>query len=136
MPFKAFASVPLGTPPPDIPGGATVPIGLMFHVTFSIVLGIIYALIVVRVLILRTSPTALVIAGSVYGIVIWVLDLYVVAPALGRPWFARQPPAPTFIYHTFFSGIVLGLYLVRALREPGEVGWGRCPDSTLGSRGT
>jgi uncharacterized membrane protein YagU involved in acid resistance len=118
MPLKAMASVPIGTPPPEIPTGTAIPVGLIFHMLLSIVLGIIFALIVTNVAALRSSPTVLVIAASVYGIIVWLVNFYILAPLIGRPWFTEIPPVPQFVYHTFFFGTVLGLYLAWALPRP------------------
>ncbi len=116
MPLLAMASIPLGTPPPELtPTIGTIMIGIIFHMLFSIVLGIVFALLVVYVAALRTSPTALVIAATVYGAILWPLNFHVLAPLLGRPWFVQMSVPPQFIYHAFFFGTVLGLYLVWAL---------------------
>ena len=117
MPLKAFASVPLGIEPPAIPLGTAIPVGLVFHMALSIVLGVIFALLVANVAALRGSPAVLVVAASVYGIAIWVLNFFVIAPAIGRPWFLEAPMLLQFIYHTFFYGAALGLYLVGALHR-------------------
>lgn len=118
MPFQAFASVPLGTPPPKIPLGTAIPVGLIFHVIYTVGLSVVFILIWAKVSVLRTSPTATVGAAAVYGIIAWVVGILVLAPALGRPWFAEQPQALPFIYHLIFFGVALGLYLVWAARQP------------------
>ncbi len=117
MPLKMMASIPLGTQPPEIPLGTAIAVGTIFHLLFSAVLGVLFALLVANVAALRASPTAIVIAASVYGAILWPLNFYILAPLIGRPWFTQTPPVQQFIYHTFFFGTVLGLYLVWALRS-------------------
>ena len=121
MPFQAFASVPLGTPPPKIPLSTAIPVGLIFHVIYTVGITVIFIFIWAKVSALRSSPTATVIAATVYGIIVWVVGILVLAPATGRPWFAEQPQVLPFIYHAFFFGTALGLYLVWAARQPRTV---------------
>ncbi len=114
MPLAAIASVPIGQPPPQIMQGYStitfVLIGLVTHMVFSAIFGIIFALAVAKVPALR-SRMVLIIAASVWGFILWVVNFYVLGPALGRPWFAQTPALLQFIYHTFFFGTVLGVYL-------------------------
>lgn len=114
MPLKAIASVPLGTPPPEIPTGTAIPVGIIFHMLMSMIFGVIFALLVVYIAALRSSPTILVIAATVFGLILWVVNFYILAPLIGRPWFTQTPPVQQFVYHTFFFGTVLGLYLAWA----------------------
>ena len=118
MPFKAFASVPLGIPPPEIPLSTALPVGLIFHLVYTVVLVLIFIVIWAKVPVLRSSPIVTVVAASVYGIITWVVGILVLAPALGRPWFAAAPQVLPFIYHAVFFGMMLGLYLVWAARQP------------------
>ena len=115
MPLKMMASVPLGTPPPEIAMGTALSLGVVFHLVFSVVLGMIFAALVAKIPAQQASSTMLVVAASVYGTITWVLNFYVLAPALGRPWFTQTPPIQQFVYHTLFFGTVLGLYLASTL---------------------
>jgi uncharacterized membrane protein YagU involved in acid resistance len=121
MPLRAFASVPLGIESPQIPLSTAVPVGTAFHMGLSNVLGVIFALLVANFSALRRSPGVLVLAAIVYGRVIWLLNFFVIAPAIGRPWFTEARMLHQFIYHAFFFGAVLGAYLVWRYREPGQV---------------
>ncbi len=120
MPLKAIASVPLGTPPPEIATSTAIPVGLITHVLFAALFGIVFAVLVSRIEPLRTSKAVLVVAASLYGTIMWLVNFYVIAPAAGRPWFTDTPPVQQFVYHTFFYGTVLGLYLVSALPGRGR----------------
>jgi len=118
MPFKAFASVPLGIPPPEIPLSTALPVGLIFHLIYTVILVFIFIVIWANVSALRSSPIVTVVAASVYGIITWAVGVNVLAPAFGRPWFAAAPQVLPFIYHAVFFGMMLGLYLVWAARQP------------------
>ena len=116
MPLVAFSSIPLGTPPPQIMPSVGIPVGLIFHLFYTALLAVIGTLIIVNVPALHRTSTITVIAAAVYGTLAWVVGLYIVAPAIGRPWFAQTPPVQQFVYHTFFFGALLGLYIARQLR--------------------
>ncbi len=118
MPFKAFASVPLGVPPPEIPLSTAIPIGLGFHLIYTIILVLAFIVIWAKIPVLRSSSIVTVIAATAYGIIVWVVGILILAPATGRPWFAAQPQVLPFIYHAVFFGMMLGLYLVWAARQP------------------
>ncbi len=118
MPLLAMASIPLGTPPPELaPAIGTIIVGLIFHMLFSIVLGIVFALIVAYVAALRSSLAVLVIAATVFGAILWPLNFHLFAPLIGRPWFVQMSAPPQFVYHAFFFGTVLGLYLAWVLPQ-------------------
>lgn len=105
MPLKAFASIPIGKEPPKIAWATAVPVGVTF------------ALIVAYLPVLRVSPVILVVAASVYGFLLWLINFFVLAGAIGRPWFKGAPKGEQFVYHTIFYGTVLGLYLVAVMRR-------------------
>lgn len=115
MPLKVIASIPLGKKPPTIATNTAIPDGLITHAILTILFGIIFALIVAAVPALRTSPIMTVIAASVYGLILWLVNFYVLAPLINRPWFKTSPAGQQFVYHTFFFGTVLGLYLASVL---------------------
>lgn len=115
-PLQAFASLPLGIPPMEIPMDTAIPVGLISHTALSLIYGVAFALVVQNVGMLRSSASATVVAATLFGIVLWVVNFYVLAPLIGRPWFTMAPAIPQFIYHAFFYGTVLGLYLASQLR--------------------
>ncbi len=111
MPLKAIASVPLGSPPPEIATSTAIVVGLLTHVILAAIYGVVFAFIVASVEALRTSAMALIVAASIYGLLLWLVNFYVLASAIGRPWFEDTNALQQFVYHTFFFGTVLGLYL-------------------------
>ncbi len=117
MPLKAFASIPIGKEPPKIAWATAVPVGVISHMVLAIIYGVIFALIVAYLPVLRVSPVILVVAASVYGFLLWLINFFVLAGAIGRPWFKGAPKGEQFVYHTIFYGTVLGLYLVAVMRR-------------------
>ena len=115
MPFQVFASIPLGIPPMDIALGTAIPVGTVAHMLLSIIYGVVFALAVQNIALLRTSGPATIIAATLFGIALWFVNINVLAVPLGRPWFAMGPPIPPFIYHAIFFGPPLGLYLASRL---------------------
>ncbi len=117
MPLKAFASIPIGKEPPKIAWATAVPVGVISHMVLSIIYGVIFALIIAYLPMLRVSPVLIVVAAAVYGFLLWLINIFVVAGAISRPWFKMAPKGEQFVYHTFFYGAVLGLYLVAVMRR-------------------
>lgn len=120
-PFQAFASVALGTPPPEIPLSTAIPVGLVVHAIFSIGFGLVFAAIWAALPQLRSAAMATLVAGTAFGALLWAVNFYLVAPLIGRPWFAEAPPIPQFVYHAFFYGTVLTIPFVALVRKHDQV---------------
>jgi uncharacterized membrane protein YagU involved in acid resistance len=80
--------------------------GLVVHVVLAVIYGGIFALIFGG---LRSAAADIGI-GAAYGLALWLLNFYVIAP-MAFPWFAEADPIVQFIAHTFFFGAVLGWYM-------------------------
>jgi hypothetical protein len=59
---------------------------------------------------LRDNRGALIGAATVFGLVLWLVNFYVIAPVL-FPWFLMSPPPVQFLAHTIFFGTALGLLI-------------------------
>ena len=66
---------------------------------------------------LRSSIGVLTTVGVAYGLVLWLVNFYVIAPA-AFPWFGMANPVVQFIAHVFFFGAVLGYYLGNRFAQP------------------
>ncbi len=117
MPLKAFASIPIGKEPPKIAWATAVPVGVISHMALSIIYGVIFALIIAYLPMLRVSPVLIVVAAAVYGFLLWLINFFALPSAISRPWFKMAPKGEQFVYHTIFYGAVLGLYLVAVMRR-------------------
>ncbi|HEV2124138.1 MAG TPA: hypothetical protein VGW38_15350, partial [Chloroflexota bacterium] len=107
-PMKMIAGIPLQTPPPQIDLVMGIIVGMMTHMVMSVMFGVIAAYIVAAMPSLRHSAMATVIFTSLFGLTLWLMNFYVIAPMLNAPWFASQanPLWQGFIAHTFFYGTV------------------------------
>ena len=110
MPFHMFASVPLQREPTAIDQGTALLVGTISHMAYSVVFGVIVALIVASVRALRASRTATLVFSIVVGLVSWPLNFFVIAPLIGAPWFAQQTEPMQLIaqalFHVIFGGII------------------------------
>jgi hypothetical protein len=118
MTFK-FAAAPLLGDRAMLPGfdAGAVLLGTVCHLAVSIVWGVLFALLAYGL-----SRGATVIAGAVFGIVVWIGMFYVVMPivGLGRGG-ESQPVAFAILEHVVF-GVVTGIAFLPFQRyRPGLV---------------
>jgi hypothetical protein len=80
--------------------------GVMVHMVLAVIYGAVFTLILggLRSMLLE------IVLGGLYGFALWVINFYLVAPAL-FPWFLEANPVVQFIGHTVFFGMMLGLYV-------------------------
>ena len=114
-PLREISGIVLGPQAlePTYPLLTAALVGVLTHMTLSIIYGIAFAGVVAAVPQLRASSMILVIAASLFGLAIWLVNFYLIAPVVGWTWFAMANPVVQFIAHTFFYGTVLGIYLDR-----------------------
>jgi uncharacterized membrane protein YagU involved in acid resistance len=90
--------------------------GMMVHMMLSAIFGIVFAIGIAVLPNLARSRGALIIAASLYGLLLWVVNFYVIAPVAGWNWFPDMTePLVQFVAHTFLFGTVLGLVIERAI---------------------
>lgn len=116
MPLRMIGAIVLGMKALD-PGYSLLTagvVGLMVHMMLSIVFGIIFAALVASIPGLANSSPLLLVAASVYGFALWIVNFYVIAPAASWSWFPdKTNVAVQFVAHTIMFGTVLGLFLDR-----------------------
>jgi hypothetical protein len=88
-------------PPPAAFDGSVMMTAMMIHFPLSIVYGLILGWIVHR---LAGAKVALI--GAVFGLTIYFINFYLVAPVL-FPWFTEAQNMVSFLAH-FLYGVVLG----------------------------
>ena len=99
-----------------LPGQSSVglavalPVALVVHFTLSAIYGAVFGGLSGAVGFLRGSRGVLIAAATVFGLALWLVNFYVIAPVL-FPWFLMANPVVQFLAHTFFFGTVLGLLL-------------------------
>ncbi len=105
--------------------------GMGLHMMLSIVYGVLFAWLVTVVPSVRGSSLAAIAAASLFGLLLWLVNFYLLAPPAGWMWFpTKTNPLQQFIAHTFGFGTLLGVYLDRvfaARRQaaPGAAGMAR-----------
>lgn len=95
--------------------------GAIVHMVLSAMFGIVFGLAVALIPTLGRSTASLVGSASVYGLVIWIANFYVIAPIAGWDWFPQETNGTVqFFAHVIFFGSVLGVWLdrARALIQP------------------
>ncbi|MBI3910316.1 MAG: hypothetical protein HY320_05210 [Armatimonadetes bacterium] len=91
-------------------------VGLIVHAAISIFWGVVYNIGLGWRLGMNATWQAL--AGMGFGLAIWLVDFYILAP-LFWPWFKDANPIAQFIIHVFFYGLPLGLALAAFwVRQP------------------
>jgi hypothetical protein len=83
-------------------------VGLILHLSLAALYGAIFAVAARYITFLRHD---LLIATTLFGLGIWVLNFYVFSPWL-FPWFDDTPDVVQFAAHTIFYGMPLGAILL------------------------
>ena len=66
--------------------------------------------------------TKLLVGGAFYGLGLWTVNVYVIAPLWGWAWFpGTTAPLVQAIAHALFFGVPLAAYLDRAESRPAKV---------------
>jgi len=83
-------------------------VGLIVHLSLAAVYGATFAVAARHIAFLRRD---LLIATTLFGLIIWVLNFYLFSPWL-FPWFSDSPDLVQFVAHTVFFGMPLGVILL------------------------
>ena len=120
MPLRMTAALVLGTEVfgPSYPLADALLTGMVVHLLLSVAFAGMFAAMVVPLL--RASgrhvtDENLAVAGIGFGIVLWLVNVYIVAPLAGWTWFPEQTnPVVQFIAHAFLFGGTIGWLLGRS----------------------
>jgi hypothetical protein len=120
MPLRMIGAMALGAdalePSYSIAWAATA--GIAVHMALSIVFAGIFAAIAAPLAIslnFLSRPGRLALAGTLFGIILWLTNFYVIAPLAGWTWFPeRTSPIVQFVAHAFFFGCPVGWMLGRS----------------------
>ena len=120
MPLRMTAALVLGTEvfDPSYPLADALLTGIVVHLLLSVAFAGMFAATVVPLL--RASgrhvtDENLAVAGIGFGIVLWFVNFYIVAPLAGWTWFPEQTnPVVQFIAHAFLFGGTIGWLLGRS----------------------
>lgn len=121
MPLRMIGAMVLGPAALD-PGYSLITAamaGVIVHVILSILFTGIFAVIASAIAVTSgrerlSTPGSLALAGIVFGIALWLVNFYIVAPVAGWTWFPeRTNPLVQFLAHAFFFGVPMGWMLGR-----------------------
>jgi hypothetical protein len=108
-PLRMIAAILLG--PAALTDAVTpyglVIIGLMVHFFLAALFGALFALPTLPYAGHRGRAGLTVVLGIAFGLVLWGIDFYLIAPAL-FPWFTHANPWVQIVAHGLFFGAVLG----------------------------
>ena len=116
MPLRMIGAIVLGDGALEASyslAGAAV-VGAVLHMVLSAVFGAVFGALVASVSALRASRSVLVIAASLYGLALWLVNFYVIA-SVAFEWFQDANAVVQFFAHTFFFGTLLGVVLAPRL---------------------
>jgi hypothetical protein len=84
---------------------------LIVHLTLSVAFALLFVAVVQPTSSIR-STNMLLLSASIYGLGLWLVNFYVIAPLMGWSWFTQDTnPLVQFLAHTFFYGWMLGAWL-------------------------
>lgn len=119
-PLRMIAGIVLGQQAlqPGYSLATVILAGLILHMMLSAAFGLVFAGVLRSVPVLTASPATVLLATTVAGIGLWLVNFYVIASIAGWAWFpTRANPVVQLFAHTLFFGAVLGLYLNAAARR-------------------
>jgi hypothetical protein len=114
-PLRMIGGIALGSEAlePSFPLPTAAIAGVGVHMVLSMVYGAAFA-VGIGLIAPRAAATAVVAAAVVVGLALWVINFFVIGPAVGWTWFADMTdPTIQAIAHGGFFGIPLGLYVAR-----------------------
>ena len=119
MPLRMIGAMVLGADAlePTYPLVNAAAAGVIVHLVLSIVFTAIFAAIAPSVLTafgVSATSGSFAVAGAAFGIVLWLVNFFVVAPAAGWTWFPeRTDPIVQLVAHAVFFGGLAGWMLGR-----------------------
>jgi len=122
MPLRMIGGMVLGPAALD-PGyslAMAAMAGVVVHLALSIFFTGVFAVIASAVAVrttgeLLSTPGSLALAGIVFGIALWLVNFYIIAPVAGWTWFPERTNALVqFLAHAFFFGALAGWMLGRS----------------------
>ncbi len=119
-PLQMIGAIALGPGvlPPAAPTAYTLLAGVIVHMVLSATYGVVLGLIALGLPVLRSSVGVVTGVGMVWGLALWLVNFYLIAP-VAFPWFGMANPVVQFIAHVFFFGGVLGYFFGIKLAGPG-----------------
>jgi hypothetical protein len=121
MPLRMIGAMILG--PAALDPGYSLAIaataGIVIHVILSILFTAVFAWILAAVAVTTTgdllsAPGSLMLAGMMFGLALWLVNFYIIAP-VAWPWFPQRTNAfVQLLAHTVFFGAPVGWMFERS----------------------
>jgi len=83
-------------------------VGLIVHMMLSAMFGVTFGVVIGAIPALRSSRAMLVVAATVFGFVLWIVNFYLIT-TFAFDWFTMSNQTVQFFAHTFFFGSMLGI---------------------------
>ena len=115
MPLRMIGAMALGSAALDPSYSLLVAAfaGVVVHLMLSVVFTAVFAWIASPI----ASSNGLVIAGGVFGVALWLVNFYLIAPLFGWNWFPERTNAVVqLIAHSVFFGCPVAWMLSRSRR--------------------
>ena len=118
-PLRLISSIVLGTEAlqPSYPIVTAGLVGLIVHMILSMIYGLIFVYILKWIGQLHVSTGLLLLYGSLFGLLLWLVNFMVIAPAAFPQFTQVNQLWNGFVAHTFFYGTVLGAYVANTLSQ-------------------
>jgi hypothetical protein len=96
-------------------------VGLMVHMMMSAIFGVVFFALLAVFKQRGASSQSLLVYGSVYGLLLWVVNFLIVAPVLFPQFEMVSQLWHGFFAHTFLFGSVIGLFAALSKPEDKDV---------------
>ncbi len=119
LPFRMVSAMTLGPQAltPEHPLGPIILTGLAIHIVLSAIFGIAFEALLYLLPVVSSSSSSTNIAASLFGLLLWWVNFYLIAPLFSWLWFPLNANMLVqFVAHAFVFGLALGTYLNAAHR--------------------
>jgi len=117
---------------PSYPSATAVSVGLLIHGVLSIVFGLLFLFLVIMSRQTRATRH-LIVYGFFYGIALWLVNFYLIAPRVFPQFLAVNQIWSGFVAHSLFYGVPLGWCISEGrVRPPLEMELPRRPERRYG----
>lgn len=112
-PIRVIGSILLSTVAfvPAYPLATIAVVAVVVHLILSAIYGLVFTYLLAYADQLGASPWLLLLYGTVFGLVLWVVNFLIIAPFAFPQFGMINPFWQGFVAHTFFYGTVLGGYV-------------------------
>jgi hypothetical protein len=111
-PLRMIGAMMLG--PGALDPSYSIGIAVMTGIIVHLVLSVAFAFVLAAMLSPHWTGTQAALAGVVFGLGLWLVNFYMIAPLAGWDWFPRSNPVVQAIAHAGFFGCPVAWRLARS----------------------